>query len=80
MNNQEGMLAAVSALGGRGASRPLCPSTPISLGTWHPGTRPPRTDMAPQSLPGWGTTHGPTGKPCCSHAIRHGEAEAKGWG
>lgn len=29
MNNQEGMLAAVSALGGRGASRPLRPSTPL---------------------------------------------------
>ena len=27
MNNQEGMLAAASALGGRGASKPLCPST-----------------------------------------------------
>lgn len=29
MNNQEGMLAAVSALGGRGASRPLRPRTPL---------------------------------------------------
>lgn len=37
MNNQEGMLAAVSVLRVQGASRPLCPGTPSSSAPTTPG-------------------------------------------
>lgn len=37
MNNQEGMLAAVSVLRVQGESRPLCPGTPSSSAPTTPG-------------------------------------------
>lgn len=62
MNNQEGMLAAASALGGRGASRPLCRSTPSPWARTAPGhslcrwTWPGRASQPPGT---GGATHGP---------------------